>query len=344
MTDLLKTETYNYDLPAELIAQYPLKERSSSRLMVLNRQDNTVSNHSFKDILKFLKAGDVLVLNSSKVFPARLYGFKQNGVKVEIFLLNEVETGVWTCLVSPGKRLKKEELISFAEGFYGIVYPPSDTDERVIRFQCQGNFWDLLYEHGHVPLPPYIRREDNVEDRDTYQTVYADLPGSVAAPTAGFHFDDELLQKIEEKGVKICKVILHVGIGTFLPVKTDSILDHALHSEFCTIPDETARIINEAIQDKRRIIAVGTTTTRTLESFVVNDRLASGSKWTSLFLYPGKEFQVVDALITNFHLPKSSLLMLVSAFAGYDLIMQAYREAVCERYRFFSYGDAMFIY
>ncbi len=343
MPDLLKKSSYRYDLPRHLIAQYPLRERHKSRLMVLDRRDKSVSHKSFSEVKEYFSRGDVLVLNKTRVIPARLYGSRENGTRVEVFLLNERSEGVWACLVHPGKRLKRAQRLIFSDELSGFVTVGDHEGLREIRFEYSGDFWNLLDKHGHIPLPPYIEREDEAADRGSYQTVYASERGSVAAPTAGFHFTEELLAELQDMGVRIAEIVLHVGLGTFRPVKTDNISDHKMHSEFCLVTHETAELVNQTRQRGGRIFAVGTTSVRTLESFAQNGMLQPGRKWTKIFIYPGRRFEIVDALLTNFHLPESTLLMLVAAFAGYDLAMQAYQTAVRENYRFFSYGDAMLI-
>lgn len=343
MSDPLALETYDYDLPEELIAQYPLERRDKSRLMRVNRQDETIGHLSFENILELIKPGEVLVLNDSKVIPARLYGEKENGTRVEILLLNELEQATWKCMVHPGKRLKQAQWLRFSDNLRAWVSTADLDGLRQISFESKHDFWQEIEQIGHVPLPPYIKRDDAQADRACYQTVYARQKGSVAAPTAGLHFTPEILARLEDNGVRIVKLTLHVGMGTFLPVKSDRIDEHKMHSEFCTVSEEAAELVNQARSQGKRIIAVGSTSARTLESFFDGDRLGSGSRWTDIFIYPGREMRVVDALLTNFHLPKSSLLMMISAFAGIELIKKAYREAVQQRYRFFSYGDAMMI-
>ncbi|GAB1366823.1 tRNA preQ1(34) S-adenosylmethionine ribosyltransferase-isomerase QueA [Candidatus Cloacimonadaceae bacterium] len=341
--DLLTLKAYDYPLPKELIAQFPTDKRSQSRLLHVKRSNGQLVHTKFSEIEHLLKEGDLLVVNSSKVFPARLYGRKSNGTTMEILLLHQVDEGRWQCLASPGKRLKQAQELQFSANLKGFISQGDSEGLREISFSCQGSLWDEINRIGHIPLPPYIERQDGNLDSERYQTVYAREIGSVAAPTAGLHFDLDLLSRLEQKGVELKEVILHVGIGTFRPVKTPVITDHAMHQELATIPEDTARAINQAKADGRRIICVGTTSVRSLESFYCEGRLLSGSKWTDIFIYPGFQFQITDALITNFHLPQSTLLMMISAFAGYDLIRQAYSEAIENRYRFFSYGDAMFI-
>jgi len=340
---LLKKSSYFYELPKELIAQFPLENRTESRFLFLDKKSGKIEHHKFFEIIDFLKPSDVLVLNKTRVIPARLLGRKTTGAKVEIFLLNQVSDNIWECLVKPGKRLPKDSIVVFNENLKGKILEISEGGNRIIEFAFQGNFQNILERIGKMPLPPYIKREAFEKDKQTYQTVYARENGSVAAPTAGLHFTEKLLQSIGEKGIEIVEVILHIGLGTFRPVKTENIAEHKMHSEYCQITKKTANKINAAKKGNRRIIAVGTTTTRTLESFAENGKLNSGSHWTDIFIYPGKKFRIIDGLITNFHLPESSLLMLVAAFAGYENMMNAYKIAVREKYRFYSYGDAMLI-
>lgn len=340
---LTNKKSYFYELPEEQIAQYPKQKRETSKLLVLDKKLKTVEHKIFTDIVDYLKKGDVLVLNTTKVIPARLKGKKKTGANVEVFLLSQKEDDVWECLVKPGKRLKKEAEVIFSPTFRGKIIDYSSEGARLIKFFSETDFWNEINLIGEIPLPPYIHRKANSEDKNTYQTVYAQEKGSVAAPTAGLHFTEDVINQIKEKGVIVCNVTLHVGLGTFRPVKTDNILEHKMHSEFCEISKETAKIINQAKDKNRRVIAVGTTTTRTLESFAENGRVLAGNHWTNIFIYPGKNLQIIDGLLTNFHMPESTLLMLVSAFAGYDFIMNSYKIAVKEKYRFFSYGDAMLI-
>ncbi len=341
MPDLTQISTYDYDLDESLIAQFPLADRSSSRLMVIDRRDQSIRHQQFTDIVQYFNRGDVLVLNTTKVFPARLFGKKGNGHPIEVLLMYEMRPYRWKCMV--GGRLRGPQTVDFGDGFMGEVSAPDPDGFREIEFPSSSDFWSLIHQKGHVPLPPYIKRDDEKKDHNTYQTVYASETGSIAAPTAGFHFTEEILTQLRSQGIDICEVVLHIGPGTFKPVKVDRITDHKMHAEYCTIRDPSAVLINRAKSEGRRIIAVGTTSVRTLESFATPEGIVPGSMWTELFIYPGKQFRIVDALITNFHLPRSTLLMLVSAYAGYDLIMRAYRTAVEERYRFFSYGDAMLI-
>jgi len=340
---LNKRSSYYYQLPEELIAQYPVENRSGSRLMHLDKKNGKISHHIFTDILQFLRPDDVLVLNKTRVIPARLFGKKESGTEVEILLLDQKDENSWQCLVKPGRKLKPGAEIIFSSQLSARINDYGPAGSRLIEFQTKGNFWNILEEIGKMPLPPYIRRDSQDMDKQNYQTVYAVERGSVAAPTAGLHFTEELLNKIKNMKIEILEVVLHVGLGTFRPVRTEKITDHKMHHEHCRISQETAAKINRAKQQGRRIIAVGTTTTRTLESFADHGNLTFGSHWTEIFLYPGRKFQIIDGLLTNFHMPESTLLMLVAAFAGFDNIMKAYKTAVDERYRFFSYGDAMLI-
>ncbi len=341
--DLSRKSSYFYNLPKELIAQYPLDKRDNSRLMYLNRKTGKIIHSHFTNLPDFLENSDILVLNKTKVIPARLFGKKDNGLNVEILLLNNIKEDIWECLVKPGRRLKPGAKITFSQDFTAEIIEYAPQGARLIKFYYKHNFWKQLDKIGKVPLPPYIEREATDYDKEHYQTVYAQKKGSVAAPTAGLHFTEQIFNRLKEKGIVILNVILHVGLGTFRPVKTENILQHSMHSEYCEISKETAQIINKAKSEGRRIIAVGTTTTRTLESFAENGVLKHGSHFTDIFIYPGKKLQIIDGLITNFHMPESTLLMLVSAFAGYENIMNAYKIAVEEKYRFFSYGDAMLI-
>lgn len=340
----MDVKDFDYDLPEELIAQDPLEDRSSSRLMVLDKKTGEVSHHIFKEIIKYLRPGDCLVLNNTKVIPARLYGVKEGTMaKIEILLLKRKQNDVWETLVKPGKKAKPGTKIIFGDGILtGEVIDVVDDGNRLIQFSYDGIFEEILDKLGQMPLPPYITHQ--LKDKNRYQTVYAKYDGSAAAPTAGLHFTKELLNEVKEKGVDIAEVTLHVGLGTFRPVKVDNVLDHHMHSEFYMVSQEAADKINNAKKNGGRIISVGTTSTRTLESAAdENGMLHECSGWTDIFIYPGYKFKAIDCLITNFHLPESTLLMLVSALAGRDNIMAAYNEAVKERYRFFSFGDAMFI-
>ncbi|MBR1704812.1 MAG: tRNA preQ1(34) S-adenosylmethionine ribosyltransferase-isomerase QueA [Clostridia bacterium] len=340
----MNTSDFWYDLPEELIAQTPLKQRDASRLLHLDKTTGAVEHRHFTDLLDYLRPGDCLILNDTRVLPARIYGVKEEtGALVEFLLLKQKELDVWECLCKPGKRAKPGTTFTFGEGLLqGDVLDITDDGGRLVKFSYEGNFYAILEEIGQMPLPPYIK--EKLEDRERYQTVYSNELGSAAAPTAGLHFTPELLQKVEEMGVSIGKVTLHVGLGTFRPVKVDNIEDHKMHSEHYWMPKETADLINRTKEQGGRVIAVGTTSCRTLESVATKlGHIAEDEDWTSIFIYPGYEFKAMDGLITNFHLPESTLIMLVSAFAGYENTMAAYREAVNERYRFFSFGDSMMI-
>ena len=342
----MKTSDFYYDLPKELIAQDPLEDRSSSRLMVLDRRTGQVTHRHFSDILDYLNRGDALVLNNTKVIPARLIGRREEtGGSIEVLLLKRMggQESVWETLVRPGKKCRVGAKFSFGDGLLkGEVIDIVEEGNRLVRFSYDGIFEEILDRLGQMPLPPYITHE--LKDRDRYNTVYAKYDGSAAAPTAGLHFTKELLSKAEEKGVRIAPLTLHVGLGTFRPVKAEEIKDHHMHTEHCMIPEESARIINETHRLGKRVIAVGTTSCRTLESMSGDDgTVRSGELDTGIFIYPGYRFKVPDGIITNFHLPESTLIMLVSAFAGREHVLAAYEEAVRERYRFFSFGDAMLI-
>ena len=341
----MKVSDFNFDLPEELIAQNPLEDRSSSRLLTLDKKTGAIGHDIFRNITNYLNPGDCLVLNNTKVIPARLIGAKEEtGGKVEVLLLKRKQDNVWETLVKPGKKARPGARISFGDGMLtGEVLEVVEEGNRLIRFEYEGIFEEVLDQLGQMPLPPYITHQ--LKDKNRYQTVYAKYDGSAAAPTAGLHFTEELLQQIREMGVKIAWVTLHVGLGTFRPVKVDEVTDHHMHSEFYRIEEEDARLINETRAAGGRIISVGTTSTRTLESVADEDgTVRAKSGWTDIFIYPGYQFKVIDGLITNFHLPESTLLMLVSALAGRENIMHAYEVAVRERYRFFSFGDAMFIH
>ena len=340
----MKKSDFYFDLPQELIAQTPLAQRDGSRLLCLDKLSGEMEHRHFYDLPELLHPGDCLVLNDSRVLPARLIGHRQPGGGVcEILLLTQKEDDLWECLVRPGKKLRPGAQVSFGNGELTAVVEAEVSDgNRLVRFSYDGIFLEVLDRLGEMPLPPYIK--EKLEDRERYQTVYSRALGSAAAPTAGLHFTQELLLRLQEQGVRICYVTLHVGLGTFRPVKEEDILDHEMHSEFCIIPEETARIVNETKRAGGRVIAVGTTSCRTLESFCGDDgMLTPCSGWTNIFIYPGFRFRCIDSLITNFHLPESTLIMLVSALAGRERILAAYREAVRLRYRFFSFGDAMFI-
>ncbi len=340
----MKTSDFYYDLPQELIAQDPLTDRSGSRLMVLDRKDGQVSHHIFKEIIDYLDPGDCLVINDTKVIPARLYGVKkETGAHIEVLLLKRHEGDVWETLVRPGKKARPGAKISFGDGLLEAeVLEVVDDGNRLIRFDYDGIFEEILDQLGEMPLPPYITHK--LKDKNRYQTVYAVHEGSAAAPTAGLHFTPELLEAIEAKGVKIARVTLHVGLGTFRPVKVEDVTQHHMHSEYYQVSQEAADLINRTRDAGGRIIAVGTTSTRTLESVAdETGHIHACGGFTDIFIYPGYRFKCIDALITNFHLPESTLLMLVSALAGKEHIMNAYETAVREKYRFFSFGDAMFI-
>ncbi|MBQ9733408.1 MAG: tRNA preQ1(34) S-adenosylmethionine ribosyltransferase-isomerase QueA [Clostridia bacterium] len=339
----MKKSDFYFDLPEELIAQTPLEKRDSSRLLHLGKNSGEISHEHFYDIKKHMRPGDCLVLNDSRVMPARLYGTRSTGGSIEVVLLRDLGGGKWECLTRPGKKTRPGAEIYFGDGeLKATVTDVIEDGNRILQFEYEGIFLEILDRLGKMPLPPYIKAE--LADRERYQTVYSREIGSAAAPTAGLHFTQELLEEIREMGVKVCFVTLHVGLGTFRPVKEDDILDHEMHSEFCMIPQETADAINETKAAGGRVIAVGTTSCRTLESFAGEDgRMEAKSGWTKIFIYPGYSFRCIDALITNFHLPESTLIMLVSALAGRDSILNAYNTAVKERYRFFSFGDAMMI-
>lgn len=350
----MRIDEFDYNLPEELIAQYPSKERDKCRLMVLNREDGSLSHEMFYDIIDHLREGDCMVFNSSKVIPARLFGTKiSTGVPVEFLLVKRKNNpDEWETMVRPGRRLKPGDRVAFGEGSNQIeaeIISYGDGGTRIVKFYYDGIFMERLEELGKMPLPPYIDRESEEEDKEMYQTVYADKPGSVASPTAGLHFTEELLEKVKAKGVKLEFVTLHVGIGTFRPVKVENIEDHKMHFEEYSISEETADSINASILSGNRIISVGTTSTRTLESAAYKDEktgkflIKSGGGSTGIFIYPGYKFKIVNALVTNFHLPKSTLIMLISALYNREKILEAYEIAVKEKYRFFSYGDAMLI-
>lgn len=344
MIEEMKLSDFYYDLPERLIAQDPLKKRSDSRLMVLNRETGEISHRHFSDIVDYLNPGDCLVINDTKVIPARLIGVKEEtGASIEVLLLKRHDDRVWETLVKPGKKARAGAKISFGDGkLVGEVIDIVDEGNRLIKFTYDGIFEEVLDELGQMPLPPYITHR--LEDKDRYQTVYATHSGSAAAPTAGLHFTEELLQKVSDMGVKIARVTLHVGLGTFRPVKVDNILEHHMHSEFYVIDEIAANIINETKKNGGKVVSVGTTSTRTLETVADdNGYITPKSGWTDIFIYPGYKFKVVDRLITNFHLPESTLLMLVSALYDREKILQAYEVAVKEEYRFFSFGDAMMI-
>ncbi len=340
----MKTSDFYFDLPEELIAQDPLEDRSSSRLLVLDKSTGDTKHHVFRDILDMVGPGDCMVLNNTKVIPARLYGSKEDtGAGIEILLLKRLEKDVWECLVKPGRKCKPGARILFGDGrLKGEIKETKEDGNRLIAFEYEGIWEEVLDALGEMPLPPYITHK--LQDKNRYQTVYAKYEGSAAAPTAGLHFTRDLLEQIEAKGVKIVYVTLHVGLGTFRPVKVDDVTNHHMHSEYYEVTEETARIVNETKQSGGRVICVGTTSCRTVESASTEDGvLHPGCGNTEIFIYPGYKFKILDALITNFHLPESTLVMLVSALAGKEQVLGAYEEAIKERYRFFSFGDAMFV-
>lgn len=340
----MKVSDFDYELPEELIAQDPLENRSDSRLMVLERSTGAVEHKRFTDITGYLAPGDCLVVNNTRVIPARLYGVKEDTLaQVEVLLLKRRENDIWETLVRPGKKLKPGARVLFGDGILtGEIVDIVEEGNRLVRFSYEGIFEEILDRLGQMPLPPYITHE--LRDKNRYQTVYAKYDGSAAAPTAGLHFTEELLRNVRDNGVEIAEVTLHVGLGTFRPVKAENVLDHHMHSEFYRVSAEAAERINRAKREGHRVISVGTTSTRTLESAAdENGFLREKSGWTDIFIYPGYKFRVIDGLITNFHLPQSTLIMLVSAFAGQEHVLDAYREAVRERYRFFSFGDAMLV-
>lgn len=340
----MNVKDFDFDLPQELIAQDPLLDRSSSRLLVLDKQTGEIKHRHFRDILTYLKEGDCLVINDTKVIPARLFGVKEGTeAKIEILLLKRRENDIWETLVKPGKKAKEGTVISFGDGLLkGTVIDVVEEGNRLIQFSYDGIFEEILDQLGQMPLPPYITHQ--LQDKNRYQTVYAKHEGSAAAPTAGLHFTTELLEEIEKKGITIARVTLHVGLGTFRPVKVDEIESHHMHSEFYVVEEAEAKKVNDAKKNGGRIICVGTTSCRTVESASTEEGiLKSGSGWTEIFIYPGYRFKTLDCLITNFHLPESTLVMLVSALAGREHVLHAYHEAIKERYRFFSFGDAMFL-
>ncbi|TGE34154.1 tRNA preQ1(34) S-adenosylmethionine ribosyltransferase-isomerase QueA [Desulfosporosinus sp. Sb-LF] len=339
----MNVSDFDFNLPETLIAQHPVEPRDASRLMVVNRDSEGIEHHTFRDLVSLLKTGDVLVLNNTRVIPARLIGEKEGTeAKIEVLLLRRLELDVWEALVKPGKRLKVGQKVRFGNGL--LIAELQDilaNGNRRIQFTYSGVFEGILDQLGEMPLPPYITAQ--LENQERYQTVYSKERGSVAAPTAGLHFTPELLSRLQEKGIEIVEILLHVGLGTFRPVKVDDIREHTMHSEYYRVDTEAAERINRAKLEGRRVIAVGTTAARTLESVGNKGRVVPGEGWTDIFIYPGYSFQVVDALLTNFHFPKSTLVMLVSALAGRELILKAYEVAVLERYRFYSFGDAMLI-
>lgn len=340
----MKTSDFYFDLPKELIAQDPLEDRSGSRLLVLDRETGEIQHRIFKDIIEYFNPGDCLVINDTKVIPARLFGSKVGtDARIEVLLLKRKENNTWETLVKPGKKARPGTVISFGEGLLtGEVIDVVEEGNRLIRFSFEGVFEEILDQLGQIPLPPYITHQ--LKDKNRYQTVYAKHDGSAAAPTAGLHFTPELLDQLKDKGIRIAHVTLHVGLGTFRPVKVEDVAEHHMHSEFYVVEEDQAKLINDTKAAGRKVICVGTTSCRTVESAAdENGVLRAGSGWTDIFIYPGYQFKILDQLITNFHLPESTLLMLVSALAGKEKIMKAYETAVEERYRFFSFGDAMFI-
>lgn len=339
----MKTSDFYYELPKELIAQTPIEPRDSSRLMVLNKETGEIEHRHFYDILDYLNEGDLLVCNDSRVLPARIFGVKETGARVEFLLLKQITGNRWETLCKPGKKAREGAEFIFGDGIMKAkIAGVTEDGNRIVDFDCNENFFAALDKIGQMPLPPYITEE--LKDRERYQTVYSHELGSAAAPTAGLHFTEELMEKLRAKGVNIAYVTLHVGLGTFRPVKVDDVTKHKMHSEHYEIPEETARLINQTKQNGKRVIAVGTTSCRTLESVAsFYGEIKPCDGFTDIFIYPGYEFKVLDGLITNFHLPESTLIMLVSAFAGYDNIMNAYKTAVEEKYRFFSFGDCMCI-
>lgn len=340
----MRTDDFDFELPEELIAQTPIKNRDQSRMLVLDKKTGEIEHKHFNNILDYLNENDVLVLNDTKVMPARLYGQKEEtNALIEVLLLKEKTNNTWECLVKPAKRVKIGTVVNFGDGILKAkCIEIKDEGIRVFKLMYDGILYEILDKLGEMPLPPYIH--EKLEDKDRYQTVYAKNIGSAAAPTAGLHFTKELLEKVKEKGITVLYITLHVGLGTFRPVNVEDVTKHKMHSEFYMMSKETAEILNKAKKNNQRIISVGTTTTRTLETIMnLYDEFRECSGWTSIFIYPGYEFKAIDSLITNFHLPKSTLLMLVSALAGKDKIMKAYHEAVKEKYRFFSFGDSMFI-
>jgi len=339
----MRTEDFDYYLPEELIAQTPLEKRDSSKLLVLDKKTGEISHHCFSDVVDYLNEGDVLVLNDTKVMPARIFGTKEDtGAVIELLMLKEQEKDIWEVLAKPAKRIKVGTIVKFSDKLKAECVGLGEEGVRVFKFIYTGIFYEILDELGEMPLPPYIHEKLN--DKDRYQTVYAKNIGSAAAPTAGLHFTDDLIKKIISKGVKIVYITLHVGLGTFRPVSVDDVTKHKMHSEFYQMNKETAKVLNEAKKNNKRIISVGTTSTRTLETIInLYNEFKECSGWTDIFIYPGYKFKAITSLITNFHLPKSTLIMLVSALAGKENIMNAYKEAVENEYRFFSFGDSMYI-
>lgn len=341
--DIFNTKTYFYDLPEELIAQTPAEPRDSSRMLVYNKSKNSIEHKHFYDIVDYLQKGDVLVVNNTKVLPARIYGEKTTGAKIEILLVKRLTIDTWEVLAKPGKRLKAGDIVTFSDELKGEILDNTDFGGKIIKFIYNGVFEEIIDKIGLMPLPPYIKKQ--YKDKDRYQTVYNKISGSSAAPTAGLHFTNEILDKLRDKGVEIVNVLLHVGLGTFRPVSEENILNHDMHSEYIEVTKESADKINQAKSEGRRIIAVGTTSIRVLESATDDNGIIQPvKKETKIFIYPGYKFKMVDAVITNFHLPESTLIMLVSAFCGLDETLAMYNEAVKEKYRFFSFGDVTFLY
>lgn len=341
-----KLSDFSYDLPNKLIAQYPNPERGKSRMLVINRVKEQIEHRSFEDIVEYLKPGDCLVINNTRVFPARLIGTKdKTGAKVEVFLLRNLENGIWEVMVKPARKVRLGNRIVFSDDFTCDIIDNTVSGGRIIEVHCQSDFYETLDRIGQTPLPPYIKRPNEEIDREFYQTVYAEKRGAVAAPTAGLHFSKELVEQIEAKGVVLAPVTLHVGMGTFKPVQVDDISRHQMHSEFYEIGSDSADKINHAREKGKRVLAVGTTSVRVLETMAGrNGKVRPGQGWTDKFIFPPYQFQIAESLVTNFHLPQSTLLMLVSAFGGHEIVMHAYREAVKKGYRFFSYGDSMMIF
>ena len=338
-------QLFDFDLPEELIAQTPLKDRTASRLLVLNKETGEVQHKRFTDLIDYLVPGDTVVLNDSRVIPARLFGVKkETQAKVELLLLKQMENDRWEVLVKPGKKVRPGTVLEFGEGMLkAVCEETTEVGGRIVRFEYEGIFNEILDQLGQMPLPPYIK--EHLEDAERYQTVFAKNPGSAAAPTAGLHFTEDYLNRLKEKGIIIAYVTLHVGLGTFRPVQVENIFEHHMHAEYYSISEENAKLINQAKQSGHRVLAVGTTATRTLETVggKHNGEIVAGSGWTDIYIFPGYSFRMIDALLTNFHLPKSTLVMLVSALAGREHVLAAYQEAIHERYRFFSFGDAMLI-
>ena len=341
----MKTDDFDFDLPEELIAQTPIEKRDASRLLVLDKKTGEISHRHFTDVIDYMEKGDTLVLNDTKVMPARLYGVKEEtGAVIEVLLLKDEGNDVWECLTKPAKRIKEDTVVSFGNGkLKAICIEVLDEGIRKFKLEYKGILYEILDELGEMPLPPYIH--EKLQEKDRYQTVYAKNVGSAAAPTAGLHFTEELLDKIKEKGVNIAYITLHVGLGTFRPVNVEDVSKHKMHSEYYVMSEETAELLNKTKENGHKIISVGTTSTRTLETIasLYNGKFEACSGWTNIFIYPGYQFKGINCLITNFHLPKSTLVMLVSALAGKDNIMKAYNEAIKEKYRFFSFGDSMLI-